>query len=82
MIDFVERTSPRALVFGVSRDFKDDEFSAFSDTVRKLLSVTEVWVGCPRSSRDLRAIEGVRYFHDFASLDTALMELGRGDTLV
>lgn len=76
--DFVQKVEPEALVFGVSRDASPGELVAFREAVRTVTPQTRVWVGCSRENPLVGAVDGVRFFHDFESVDAALAALARG----
>lgn len=77
LADFVRRAEPDAVVFGVSRDFEASEVEPFRVTVNGLRASVPVWLGCSSENPIVGRLDGAHFFHDFESLDLALIDLER-----
>lgn len=64
------------VLLGVARDLQPAERERLSGDVEGLARRHRTWIGCPAGHALLTLSPSARYFHDFESLDLALVHVG------
>lgn len=66
------------VLLGVARDLERTELERLGGELEGLARRHRTWIGCPPGHPLATASPSARYFHDFESLDLALVQVGSG----
>ncbi|MEZ4268067.1 MAG: MerR family transcriptional regulator [Myxococcota bacterium] len=76
----IERAASKSratlVIVAVVRDVEPAELPALASSLQALATRHRTWVGCPLGHDLIPAAPAARYFHDFESLDLALVHVG------